>query len=231
MRKYKISKRTLLKIILPIVLVILSAAIFTVSAWFLAKNEISINGISVKVNSAQFNMTAVNVKEIEFGVPGENKFSKASLNGDGFPTLTVNLKAEGNRAFVYCIEFDDNLVPGGEYTIICNCADKHDLGTIKIKGNTKNPGNKFYGIWTATTVTPMTVGLPVDIHFHGRGVIDTAHVGSAIYDGNDTQGHKFTLPQGLLKITYCQATPAAVNDVFNGDVTLIFGPSLNIVVN
>jgi hypothetical protein len=232
----KVLRKKAFTIILAVLLLVISAVLYTVSAWTVKTSQSA--GAPVELTAAYFKIIGYDkVEDFELGIPGET---------DPPPIIdeTLNVKLlvdeDSNRAFVYCIELavdsttgklefcGESLIDGDLYGLgTLNMIDGRDtkkVVTIDIANHEvvigKVIGNKYYGIWIPGD-GDIEVKIPINIYYYGEEVVQAASgVFNNTYDGNITMGSIFELTDGELKVKYCQATPQAVRDVFNGAVKL-----------
>jgi len=222
---------------LTVCVVMAAIMIAAVGAWVVETDKFSINignTTSAAVKAAYFDMEAAappadTAAETKLGIPGEN-----DKDINGAPRLNITLKPEGNRAFVYCIELTGDTVSNGDIGLYGQkgAGAPELLGVMQMRSTAdgKAIGSKFYGVWAPEDVLTdgvFTVSIPMDIHYHGKGVIDSGHMkgGANTYDGNKTQGYQFILKDVSIKVTYCQATAQAVKDVFGDEAELTVNPT------
>ena len=187
--------------------------IFTVSAWVAENNKTLVNVDDVTVKAAKIAAEAsVDIKYYMgdelcyYGVPGET--AKA--------TITIT-DLGSTRDYVYRVDFSSSIdvetVTTGEittttyYLIGYDGNGKKVLGTVKFPDGYVDEKGIYYGLMHAPVTAPNnTKDVILEFYFYGDEVL---------YDGISSMGDEFN----SAKIKCCQATPAAVMDVFELDLT------------
>jgi len=230
-KKLKIGKRSLAH---TLIIFFVMTAVITASAWF-ADNSGNqpFQGDSVTVKAA--NINAEYSVDINYYINGVTKPTYLGVPGEyAIATFTLTDKSS-TRDYVYKIDLGDNFVYDSTEEKIYIISEDGEYG-VRILGEAVLPDDSgvyyvdsdgaFYGIMEIKNLTDIITGASFEVRldFYGEEVLELhpLTIGTSIYakyDGNITMDYKFDA--SAVKVTYCQATPAAVLDVFELNLTML----------
>lgn len=202
-KKFKVT----VSLVLTVIILMMSAALFAVSAWISIKGETTISGVSEmsveaadiqatwKIKNVKFTDTSKTDKDNKdntvnflYGTPG------AEMTADIVITTTAV-----NRDFVFEIDLGNINPTSGGMFLINNTTKLGEMtitGTDGIKGRIRESGGKYYGVIRAGDTNDKTIKVKLTLD-------------STL--SNDSQAEEFF---DNIKITCCQATKQALIDVF-----------------
>jgi hypothetical protein len=188
-----IKSKLILKIIAAVLMLAAAAACFTVNAWFVRPETANINASGTTVQAATISASLEVSSPTLLGIPGESAEVTITLINDG-----------SDRAYAYEIKIPDDwkgAVKGND------ASSGEELGTATLDAAwiwTDKPAGTVRGIMNIGEVEKE---ITLRIDFTGA---------QENYDGNVTQGDEINLD--AITVTYVQATPAAIADVFGLEI-------------
>ena len=239
MRKHSQPFKKIISAILTIALLTMSAALFIIDAWDalngMGGSSGSTPGGSTEVKAAEFSITLSGpVAKPPLGIPGEwykkgysgftyYKVDPDNDNNNNVNDFYVTMTIGTNRDVVYCMEMVDADANGR--FVFYDKTNIRALGTIGFASPISDcvqVDGKYYGLWSPSATS---VNIELELYWYGEEVIDEGIMGSGkTYDGNLSQTDKYTIytvpPGDFIKVTCCQATPAAIKSTFGDKVTL-----------